>query len=132
MESSIIDLSKYRWETANEELESAIVLKDNGKYKASINRSYYSIFHVLRAFTALDGFDSGKHSGIIAFFNRTYVKTEIFDKTISKLIDTAFRLREKADYQDFFVVSKDQAEEQIGKAKKVIEIVSPYLQSRWE
>ena len=71
MESSIIDLSKYRWETANEELESAIVLKDNGKYKASINRSYYSIFHALRAVTALDGFDSGKHSGIIAFFNRT-------------------------------------------------------------
>ena len=37
MESSVIDLSKYRWETSNEELESAIVLKDNGKYKASGN-----------------------------------------------------------------------------------------------
>ncbi|MBR2187591.1 MAG: HEPN domain-containing protein [Lachnospiraceae bacterium] len=131
MESSVIDLSKYRWETSNEELESAIVLKDNGKYKASINRSYYSIFHALRAVTALDGFDSGKHSGIIAFFNKTYVKTGIFDKTISKLIDTAFRLREKADYQDFFVVSRDQAEEQINKAKEVIKTISPYLQSKW-
>lgn len=131
MESNVIDLSKYRWETSNEELESAIVLKDNGKYKASINRSYYSIFHALRAVTALDGFDSGKHSGIIAFFNKTYVKTGIFDKTISKLIDTAFRLREKADYQDFFVVSRDQAEEQINKAKEVIKTISPYLQSKW-
>ena len=131
MESSVIDLSKYRWETSNEELESAIVLKDNGKYKASINRSYYSIFHALRAVTALDGFDSGKHSGIIAFFNKTYVKTGIFDKTISKLIDTAFRVREKADYQDFFVVSRDQAEEQINKAKEVIKTISPYLQSKW-
>ena len=70
MESNVIDLSKYRWETSNEELESAIVLKDNGKYKASINRSYYSIFHALRAVTALDGFDSGKHSGIIAFLTK--------------------------------------------------------------
>lgn len=36
---------------------------------------------------------------------------------MSKLIDTAFRLREKADYKDFFVASKGQAQEQILKAR---------------
>ena len=44
--------------------------------------------------TELDQFDSSKHSGVIAFFNRSYVKSGIFDKSISKMIDTAFRLRE--------------------------------------
>ena len=131
MESSLINLSRYRYETAAEELDAAIILKEHGKYKASINRSYYAIFHGLRAVTALDGFDSGKHSGIIAYFNRNYVKEGIFEKEASKLVDTAFRLREKADYQDFFVVSREQAEKQIQKAERLLEILKPYLETKW-
>ena len=102
-----------------------------GKFKASVNRSYYSIFHVLRAVTTLDQFDSSKHSGIISYFNRTYVKTGIFGKEISKMIDTAFRLREKADYEDFAVISREQASGQIEKAEKIMELVEPYLKGKW-
>ncbi|MGI6406511.1 MAG: hypothetical protein ACOX2E_08685 [Syntrophaceticus sp.] len=46
---------------------------------------------------ALGHCDSGKHSGIIAYFNRYYIKEGVFDKSLSKMIDTAYRLREKAD-----------------------------------
>ena len=95
MEGSMIDLSKYRFDSA------------------------------------LDDFDSSKHSGIISFFNKNYVKNEIFDKNISKLIDSAYRLRERADYQDFYIVSKEQAEEQISKAEVVIESIKAYLEERW-
>ncbi|MBP3206236.1 MAG: HEPN domain-containing protein [Lachnospiraceae bacterium] len=130
VESSLTELSKYRLQTAVEDLDSAIALKEIGQYKSSINRSYYAIFHALRAVTAMDGFDSSKHSGVIAYFNKNYVKEGIFDKEISKLIDTSFRLREKADYQDFFVVSKSQAEEQIGKAERVIGLIKHYLEKR--
>ena len=70
MEGSLKDLSNYRFETAMDELDAAKVLLETGKFKASVNRSYYAIFHALRAVTALDGFDSSKHSGIIAFFNK--------------------------------------------------------------
>ena len=94
MEGSVIDLSKYRLARAKEDLETAEDNLVNGKYRASINRSYYAVFHALRAIAALDHFDSGKHSGMIAFFNQHYVKTGVFDKTISKLIDSCYRLRE--------------------------------------
>ena len=107
-----------------------MLLKD-GRFKASVNRSYYTIFHGLRSVTALAEFDSSKHSGVIAFFNRTYVKEGIFDKSISKLIDTAYRLREKADYQDFIIISKAQALEQIEKAEKVLGMIEPYLEEEW-
>lgn len=102
------------------------------KYKAAINRSQYAIFHALRSVTALDGFDSSKHSGVIAYFNKNYVKNKIFEKDISKKIEKAFRLREKADYQDFFVISKAQVEEQIQKAEQVIDMIEPYLKIRWK
>lgn len=132
MEGSIKDLSLYRYETAKENLESAGILLKEGKYKVSVNRSYYAIFHSLRSVTVLDQFDSSKHSGVISYFNSTYVKEGIFDKTFSKMIDTSFRLREKADYQDFVIISREQAQEQIKKAEKVIEIVGIYLGQRWK
>ena len=131
MDSSIIELSKYRFAVAQEDLDASKLLFCKEKYKPSINRSYYAIFHALRAVTALDGFDSRKHSGIIAFFNRTYVKTGIFDRLVSKNIDKAFRIREKADYQDFFAVSESDAENQIADAEELLNRVKGYLITRW-
>ncbi|WP_148409295.1 HEPN domain-containing protein [Murimonas intestini] len=132
MEGSVKDLSKYRFESAKDDLDSAGMLLRDGKFKASVNRSYYAIFHALRSVTALDQFDSSKHSGVIAYFNRTYIKTGIFEKGISKLVDTAFRLREKADYDDFVVISKTQAQEQLEKAEKIIKVIGYYLREKWE
>ncbi len=131
MEGSVIDLSKYRLESAKDDMEAAKLLYEAKQFKSSINRSYYAIFHCLRAVLALDGFDSSKHSGIIAFFNANYVKTGIFEKTISKNIDTAYRLREKADYVDFFIVSESEATEQYAKAEAVYSLISKYLEERW-
>ena len=128
---SLNDLSKYRLERAKEDPATAKSNLKEGSYRASVNRSYYAIFHSLRAITALDRFDSGKHSGIIAYINQNYVKTGVFDRSFSKLMDSAFRLREKADYEDFYAVSSEDAERQIGKAEAVISIVEQYVESRW-
>ncbi len=74
MKNRII-LSKYRFEKAKEDLLSAKINLDNGLIKASINRSYYAIYHSIRSVNALDGFDSKKHSGVIAYFNQHYIHT---------------------------------------------------------
>lgn len=62
------ELSVYRIETARETLETAKLLYENARYKDSINRSYYTIFHSMRAILALEGVDYKKHSGVIAHF----------------------------------------------------------------
>lgn len=86
----------------------------------------------MRSVLALDEFDSSKHSGIISYFNQNYVKTDKFDRNISKLVSTAYRLREKADYQDFYIVTEQEALEQISKAEQVIEIIEKYLNKKSE
>ena len=131
MESSMIQLSQYRFSRAKEVLRDAETLLNQDSFSSSVNRSYYAIFHALRAVTALDGFDSSKHSGVIAYINREYVKTGIFEKRLSKILDTAFRLREKADYDDFFIISIDAAKEQLLKAEEVICMVQPFLKEKW-
>ena len=78
MEGSIKDLSKYRFECSIESFEDAKIMFENKRYKNTLNRAYYSIFHAIRAVNALNGYDSSKHSGVIAYFNQEYVKTGIY------------------------------------------------------
>ena len=122
-----MDLAKYRLARAKEDLETAVDNLENGKYRASVNRSYYAVFHSIRAITALNHFDSSKHSGVIAFFNQHYVKPGVFDKELSKMIDSCYRLREKADYDDFYLVAKDEAVQQLDKAKKICQTIELHI-----
>lgn len=84
MASSITELSKYRYNRALEEMDNARLSFSEGRYKLALNRSYYAIFHVMRAVNVLDEFDSSKHSGIIAHFNQYHVKNGDFPKEVSE------------------------------------------------
>lgn len=130
MAGSIKDLSRYRYERSSEELENAKAMLETGKYKLALNRSYYSIFHGMRAVNVLDEFDSSKHSGVIAHFNQYHVKTGDFSKEASKIIRTSSEMREHADYEDFFVASRLDAEEQVQKAQTFHEFITNYLQKK--
>ena len=125
-------LSSYRLIRAKEDLEVAISNHGAGFYKAAINRSYYAIFHAIRAVNILDGFDASKHSSVIAHFNQYYVHKGKFDRNTYKLIDSAYRIREKCDYSDFFIASKEDSEKQVKNAKVFIDTVESYLKSEAE
>lgn len=127
---SVETLAKYRFQRVLEDLAAAKEMLSGGMYKPSLNRSYYSIFHAMRAITALEGFDSSKHSGVIAYFNQNFIKTGIFAKETSKIIKSASIMKEQSDYLDFFIASKQDAEEQIERAKQFIEAVEKYLKDK--
>ncbi|MGN0369444.1 MAG: HEPN domain-containing protein [Butyrivibrio sp.] len=127
MEERIKELSKYRFETSLENLEDAKLMFENGRYKNALNRAYYSIFHAIRAVNALQGYDSSKHSGVIAFFNQNYVKEGIFSKNLSKIITQASINREKADYLDFYIASCEEAQKQIVRAEEFSNAIKGYL-----
>lgn len=103
MRPSVRDLSQCRLERAEEDIRTAKVNIGNGLYKGAVNRSYYAIFHAIRAVNVLDGFDASKHSSVIAHFNQFHVHKGDFDKGIYKIIDSAYRIREKCDYSDFLL-----------------------------
>ena len=71
--------------------------------------------------------DFSKHAGVIAYFQKEYVKTGKFDKEYSKYISSAFQIRNNCDYADFFLVSRNDAEEQYKKAVKFLNAVEQYL-----
>jgi len=127
VEGSIKELANYRLERAKEMLTAS---EDNlgvKQYRTSLNRSYYAIFHAMRAANSLEGYDSSKHSGVIAFFTQTFLKTEIIDRGMAKIIKESSYLREKSDYDDFYIASKDEAEKQLEKAKEFVSAVQGYM-----
>ena len=113
------DLIQYRLSSAREKLTSAKLLLDGGQYKDSVGRSYYAIFSAVRAVLALRQVDFSKHAGVIVYFQKEFIKTEIFDKKYSKYLQQAFQIRNSCDYDDFFIVSKQDAEEQYARAEEI-------------
>lgn len=127
MEGSIKNLAEYRLENARENLALAKELLDKDDFRFAMNRSYYAIFHALRAVNCLDGFDSSKHKGVIAHFNKEHVKNGDFPSDVSKIITSAMEIRQKSDYEDFYVVSKSDAVKQIENAEYIVELIAEYL-----
>jgi len=122
-------LSSHRLDTAKRNLNSSETLIKAEDYLSSINRSYYAIFHCMRALLALDGLDFKKHSAVISKFRELYMKTAIFDVELSDIIANLFDTRNEADYEDFFVISKEETKEQLENAKKFYNAIEAYLKS---
>lgn len=130
MPLDIKTLCQYRLNRAKEDLMTAENNHQAGFYKAAINRSYYAIFHGIRAVNVLNNFDASKHSSVIAHFNQFYVHTGEFERSVYKMIDSAYRIREKCDYSDFFIASKADSEIQLKHAHDFVSIVETYLDNK--
>ncbi len=129
MDNNIMyQLSKYRIEKAKEDLEASKILFASNLFSQSLNRSYYAIFHAVRAVFVYERFDSRKHSGIISHFNKNYISSNIFDKKYSKIIMGAEKIRNKSDYNDFYIASKEDAERQILEAEDFINTMEKYIE----
>lgn len=129
MEKRQRDLSRYRIEKAKEDLESSKLNMDNKKFSPSINRSYYAMFHAVRALLALEKFDSKKHSGIISHFNQYYIKPRYIEPDYFKMLTSAFQIRKDCDYDDFYIAAYEEAKTQYENAGKFIKRIEEYIKN---
>ncbi len=123
-------LAIYRLEQAKENLEEAEALFSINKFKGASNRAYYSIFHAIKAVLALEETDFKKHSSVMAYFNKEYVSKEIFSRELGKRVNEARLFREKSDYVDFYIVTKEECREQIDTAISMIEKTEEYINAK--
>ncbi len=120
-------LAKYRLEQSRENLEEAEALFNINKFKGANNRAYYSIFHAIKAILTLEQTDFKKHSSVIAYFNKEYISKKIFPRELGKRVSEARFFREKSDYVDFYIVTKEECQMQIETAKIMIENAEKYI-----
>ncbi|MBQ9991272.1 MAG: HEPN domain-containing protein [Lachnospiraceae bacterium] len=121
------ELIKYRYDRAGETLEVAKELFGNGKFKDANNRSYYAAYYAMRAVYTLQGKDFKKHKTLLAEFNKEFVATEIFPRTIGRKISMLALVREQSDYNDFYIASSAESQQQVEIAEELIKLVAEYL-----
>ena len=122
------DLSAYLLKQAEDTLKIAEYSLKEHIYKDAVNRSYYVAFYATKAVLALGTVDFRRHKDVMAYFNKEYVAAGIFPKALGKKLGALQRLREKSDYDDFYIASKEKAEEQIVVAKEFLQAVKDYLE----
>lgn len=127
---TVKDLVLYRIETAKSDLRTAAMLLTQKEYRAANNRAYYAIFHAITAIHALDGNAYKRHKEVLAKFNKDYVRTEIFPKSFGRKIIEAEDIRHASDYDDFYIATREEAQEQIGTAEELILLVEKYCLRR--
>ena len=103
-----IDLSKYRLAKAEEMLAAALCDMREEDYASANNRAYYCIFHAMRAVLAWEGEDYKKHSAVISRFSLLYLKTGILPREFGALITNAALIRNRSDYEDFYICSVEE------------------------
>lgn len=129
MHDKNVELSKYRYSLAEETLRNAVMCMENGFYRDCINRSY-AVFYAIKAVLALENVDFKRHKDVVAYFNKEYVATEIFSKDIGRRLARLKNKREESDYDDFFVVSKEEARQQLETVEYTIPLIRQYLENK--
>ena len=111
-ESSVEELS-----LADEELNAADALLQEGFARVSLTRAYFAVFHAARALLYAAGFDPRTHAGVHHLFNLHFVKSARFEPGTSRLMARLQKYREEADYSRAFVVDATGAREELAAAR---------------
>lgn len=126
------DYAKYRIDKAKRCIRTAEINLADGDYEGAANRSYYAMFHSVRGLLALDGQEFKKHSAVIAYFRREYIKSGKFDVEMSDMLGDSFEARGSSDYDDFYVISKERVIQQIDNARNFVRRIEEYILNKEE
>ena len=121
-------LALNRLQQAKESVEEARYLLDGGKSLRSVaNRIYYGMFYAVLALLIYEPYSSSKHSGVLSYFNKRFVKGGLFSESMGRSLNKAFELRQRGDYREYFELTRDQVEPLLDKAAEFVASVRTYL-----
>lgn len=122
-------LITHRLNRAKETLEEAKFSIDNERFLLAANRIYYAVFYAVSALGLKNNFTTSKHSQLLSWFNKNYIKTEIIGKRLGKFYLDAFEMRQESDYEDFVEIDKKTIDEKFKLASEFINKISDILNS---
>ena len=88
-------LIRHNFEKAENLIKDISFYIKNNKLYVAVNRIYYGIFYMLSALALKEKFSTSKHTQLIGWFNKKYIKENKVDKKYSKIIRNAFNKDQK-------------------------------------
>jgi hypothetical protein len=121
-------LALHRLQQAMESLEEAQYLFNGGKsLRSVVNRVYYAMFYAVLALLIYEPYTSSKHSGVLSYFNKRFVKGGLFSEFMGRSLNEAFELRQRGDYREYFELTRNQVEPLLDKAAQFVTSIRTYL-----
>jgi uncharacterized protein (UPF0332 family) len=102
---------------AEHSLRAAEALLPLGLHADSVSRSYYAVFHSIRALLFSRGIEPRSHEGAIRFLNTEFIRPGLLDSSHNRLIGGLQRARELADYDAAVTFSAEDARAEIEAAR---------------
>ena len=102
-------------------------LMENGDYDFSISRTYYSMFYCAEALLLTKDMKFSKHSAVISYFGREFVKSGLLSRELYDYLLKGFRERQIGDYETLNLPLIEDAEELAHDAKIFLETTEMYL-----
>ena len=123
-------LIQLRLEHARKTLKDAHTLFEQEGTPASIvNRAYYAMFYAALAMLVTVDRHSAKHSGVIALFDKEFVRENIIPKELGRMLHEAFESRMEGDYQDNAKINRNLAAEILESADRFVKTIEEKLRS---
>ena len=123
-------LAGYRLERSAESLKAAEIMLQNRMLTFAMNRIYYSMFYAVQAVLVIDDVNFSKHGQVKGYFNKTFIKTDVFPLEMGRRYNRAFEFRQKFDYLDFAHPKEETVLQFMGYAKDFLSNISSYLEKK--
>ena len=109
-------------------IESEIpVLLENQQLFTAVNRIYYGIYYMLSALALKHGFHTSKHTQLIGWFNKNFVKPQKVERQYTQYIQETFEKRMKGDYEILTSFSESEVADLFEKMKDTLRAIEQLL-----
>jgi uncharacterized protein (UPF0332 family) len=121
------ELIQYRLIEARESIEDVLLLINNDRHRAAVNRIYYGMFYSLLALGLAYEFETSKHQQLLGWFNKNFINMGLIDKRFGKIIHKASSRRTTSDYESFVEFNKEDIGEMFDEMKVFIIEIEKFL-----
>jgi len=112
---------------SNDDLETAQLLCDCGRYRSAISRAYYAMFYMTQYLLLSEGLDTSTHKGVLKMLSLHFVKTAKITPSVADLLREAYDARQACDYESDMTEDKSMAKNAITNAQTFISEVKMLL-----
>lgn len=114
------DYIGYRIVKCKEALADALLLVEEERWNAAINRLYYSCFYLVSALLLKNNIEAKTHTGVKNQFNLFFVKKGLVSIEQGRLFADLFDARQKGDYGDLYDFEGETVKELIQPVKQFL------------
>lgn len=115
-----ISLSDIRIGKAYEFLEDAEITFKAGRYRTSVNRSYYAVLNAVRAVLILEGINPRSHEGTVTMLSLRFVRPGLLQKEFVKKFELLLSRRTDVDYGDLEIIDLSDAEDSLRISREMV------------